>query len=588
MSRRQRRTRAKQARHLPTTSRRLGTVSGVALAASLLSGGIAEADTYQVNSTSDDAAKTTCDGTVADGCSLRGAILDANANSGVADTITFASTVTGTITLGGTRLPDITDQLDVQGPGADVLTISGNDASGIFYEDNDAPLSISGLTLSHGYSQPIGGLGNSDEGGAVRSDGAGSLTLLDMTIDDSRAFFGGGIVKENGPLVVRESTIYLNSASAYVGGIGTVNSTVTIADSTVSGNSATPGGADGAAGIAAYYGDLTVENSTVTGNDGGSGSGGVYAKDINPSLYSSIVAGNTGATSNDVRTETGTSGAGTFVNAKYSLIGDSSGFTLGGNSTDNILDKDPLLGPLADNGGPTPTHKPAGNSPVIDKGKNYNGTGNDQRGMPIYDDPSRANTVDGRDIGAVELQAGDVIPAPPPGSNGPADPAPVVTALSPSSGTGGTSVGISGKNFEHATQVLFGTTPATFAVDSFEHITAAAPGGLTGAVDVTVVNGSGGSANTAADQFTFVAPASPAVTPPASPPASPEVICRSVPNLLRHTLHGVRQLLKSHGCSDVPLTHKGHAKHPPSHVKSQSVAPGTTMHEGDRLKLKLH
>src|SRR5262245_45246285 len=63
--------------------------------------------------------------------SLRQAIDAANAAAG-ADQITFAANVTGTIVLTTGQLA-ITDSVSITGPGADDLTISGNNASRVFY-----------------------------------------------------------------------------------------------------------------------------------------------------------------------------------------------------------------------------------------------------------------------------------------------------------------------------------------------------------------------------------------------------------------------------------------------------------------------
>ena len=70
--------------------------------------------------------------TLADGVagSLRDAITQANAHAG-ADTIDFQPGLTGTIALTGGEL-DITDDLKINGPGADKLTVSGNNTSRIF------------------------------------------------------------------------------------------------------------------------------------------------------------------------------------------------------------------------------------------------------------------------------------------------------------------------------------------------------------------------------------------------------------------------------------------------------------------------
>jgi predicted phage tail component-like protein len=88
-------------------------------------------------------------------------------------------------------------------------------------------------------------------------------------------------------------------------------------------------------------------------------------------------------------------------------------------------------------------------------------------------------------------------------------PSPVVTGISPTTGTAGTSVVISGSDFTGATEVDFGGTPTSFTFNSDSQITATAPTG-TGAVDVTVTTASGTSAISSADQFDYaVAPSAP-------------------------------------------------------------------------------
>ncbi len=85
-------------------------------------------------------------------------------------------------------------------------------------------------------------------------------------------------------------------------------------------------------------------------------------------------------------------------------------------------------------------------------------------------------------------------------------PAPTVTGLSTAVGStaGGTIVTISGTNFTQVTGVSFGDQAATkFTLNDDGTITATAPGGPAGAVDVTVTTHGGTSAAVTADQFTF-------------------------------------------------------------------------------------
>ena len=87
--------------------------------------------------------------------------------------------------------------------------------------------------------------------------------------------------------------------------------------------------------------------------------------------------------------------------------------------------------------------------------------------------------------------------------------APTVTGVSPVSGptTGGTSVVITGTSFTGTTAVAFGTNGTmTYTVDSNTQITATAPAGAAGVVDVRVTNGVAQSAiNSPNDHFTYVA-----------------------------------------------------------------------------------
>ena len=100
------------------------------------------------------------------------------------------------------------------------------------------------------------------------------------------------------------------------------------------------------------------------------------------------------------------------------------------------------------------------------------------------------------------------------------DPLPALAGISPAAGpvAGGTSVTITGSGFTGASAVHFGSSTATFTVDSATKITAKAPARTAGAVDVTVTTPGGTSATGTADLFTYdpvpaVTGVSPAVGP---------------------------------------------------------------------------
>ncbi|AYV46331.1 hypothetical protein CFHF_15635 [Caulobacter flavus] len=100
-------------------------------------------------------------------------------------------------------------------------------------------------------------------------------------------------------------------------------------------------------------------------------------------------------------------------------------------------------------------------------------------------------------------------------------PAPTVTSISPTAGPtgGGTTVTITGTNLSGATAVTFGGTAATgFTVVNGTTISATAPAGAVGTVDVRVTAIGGTSATSAADQFTYVAaPTVTSISPTAGP-----------------------------------------------------------------------
>jgi hypothetical protein len=99
----------------------------------------------------------------------------------------------------------------------------------------------------------------------------------------------------------------------------------------------------------------------------------------------------------------GGSCSGIITNGGYNLDSDNTCFF--GTNNNSLSGVDPMLGPLADNGGPTKTHALLAGSPAIDKGNSFSAT-TDQRGLVR---PSNfvgiVNAADGSDIGAFELQA---------------------------------------------------------------------------------------------------------------------------------------------------------------------------------------
>lgn len=300
----------------------------------------AEPTTFTVNSNADLADRNLVDGRCLtvnpNECTLRAAIQQSNHTSG-GDTINFTSTITGTITLGLGELviDNEPDSLTINGPGARVLAVSGNNASRVFRLTDDASAAINNLRISNGKAATL-------NGGGISTDGD-LLALTNVTVSGNQATSGGGIYNSGNVLNLSKTT---------VGG----------------GNRATNGVGGG---IYNNGGALTLNNSTVSGNEVNNGDGGgIRNFSGTTSSRNTIVANNTAATGPDA--------SGTFSSEGNNLIGNTSGAV--GFDASDILNRNPLLGSLQDNGGSTDTHALLSRSPAIDKGTNTGCQSTDQRG----------------------------------------------------------------------------------------------------------------------------------------------------------------------------------------------------------------
>lgn len=194
---------------------------------------------------------------------------------------------------------------------------------------------------------------------------------------------GGAILDEGGDSIYLNSTLSENSMT--ISGAGTFN-----------------GG-----GAILSFGSSLITNLTIAGNDTNM-PGGAIRNDDQVQFKNTIVADN-------IATPAGNcAGTGTFVSAGFNL---ESANTCGFNGTGDLVNTDPQLGPLQDNGSatstPTPTQALAAGSPAVDAGSCTDIAGSaltiDQRGV------SRPQPAGGRcDIGAYELSAGAPPPPPPP------------------------------------------------------------------------------------------------------------------------------------------------------------------------------
>lgn len=405
--------------------------------------------------------------------SLAQAVADANANAnpGEIDYIRF-DPAPGTIAVDSTL--SVVEPLTIlgPGPGPDELVIVGASGARLFEATSD--LSIQRLTLANG-SAPGGGSGGAIlvEGGslvlghcvltgntATGSGGAvavfsANLAISDTALEGNAASLGGALYASNSTVDIIGSRFEQNAASAEGGAIAIDASTAFIDDSlfaeneasgaggaihadhadggppllsiqnsTISGNTAVVGGGLSAAGSSyAEFVHVTVAENTITGEPGGCSAAGVDACDLSGAglvlVESSILAGNLEGTAAGI--DLGGDALDLELEVRSSLIGILEGGVA--TSGEPIFGEDPLLGPLADNGGATRTHALLAGSPAIDLGENPGAAAYDQRGLGF---PRVIGAA--ADMGAYEWSpddgagqdggVGSVVPKGPGGSDG--------------------------------------------------------------------------------------------------------------------------------------------------------------------------
>ncbi len=374
-------------------------------------------------------------------CSLRDAMAAvAVGASSLTPIVNFAATMatsTGTITpsagnpatinidTGSTLYTDW--NMNIQGPGANLLSIASANLNQIFFFDSDGTsYTVSGLTIANGNSTNTDST-NSGGGGLANS---GTLTLTnDIFSGNSAPVYGsnnevGGAILNGYQLTVTNCAFTGNTASGPGGAIfNGGGGTASISGSTFSGNTASVNGGailnqniltvtnstftgnsakNSAGAIASGSGPLTVTNSTFSGNYAGKSAGGIgIGINSTLSLANSIVSGNwLGAAStvnnyDDLDDKTG--------NTTFST-GDNGGNIVGYYNSPTGTAPTPAinLAALGNYGGSTQTMIPLPGSPAICAGLAANvtniATATDQRGDPM--DPNcPASTVD---AGAVQ------------------------------------------------------------------------------------------------------------------------------------------------------------------------------------------
>ena len=350
-----------------------------------------------------------------------------------------AITSTGTFNISGSTLSDNTAAGGLGS--ADQDQFKANGAGGAIYSTGTLSLTTSSISGNTANASPIGGGDDTYGGSGGNSQGGGlfvqgTTTITNSTISGNTAQGGvgdapyhggtagpggsgqgGGIYSTAGMVTITNSTLALNAANGGAGGLGGYEggdggtggsgyggaidslASLVLFDSTVSGNSAAPG-------TGGALGNAFSDTGYFPGGPGRALGAGVTVAAAYCVAVNSIISGNqdTGAAEDDVQGEiTGAVIGSTAIYSVNNLIGTGSGLING--TGGNIVGVDnPMLSPLASNGGPTLTMLPLPTSPAVNSGSSASipaGITTDQRGSARIAGPSV-------DIGAVELQVGTV------------------------------------------------------------------------------------------------------------------------------------------------------------------------------------
>jgi hypothetical protein len=366
-------------------------------------------------------------------------------------TIDLSALTCSTITLVNGAIEPAGGVFTLRGPGMDRLTIDGNGNARILAGD---VATIDGLTLTDGHVSgndgAAGGCVYARIGVVLRASrvtgcvaegvnfatGGGIFAgyyvdVINSIVSNNTASAPGGFAEGGGVsatysrVSVERSTIEGNSAvglQSRGGGVFSIGVS-TAFYSTIVGNSAEMGGGWYSEGRGLYTSICIIGDSTISGNTAHGSGGGWLVDDTDVSVTSSTIVFN--------HAETGVVG-GLFlknVQAGFDGVGvDSSIIALNSagdpglsadfdtNSNDppfavgndNLFSElgrmqpghiigDPMLGPLAANGGRTLTHALLPGSPAIDTGNNIGSTDTDQRGAARW-------AGEAPDIGAYEVQ----------------------------------------------------------------------------------------------------------------------------------------------------------------------------------------
>jgi CSLREA domain-containing protein len=355
----------------------------------------ASAKTFRVNTTADTVDKKPGDGTCADvndQCSLRAAVMEANALSGQ-DTILLGKGIylrtidnlNGDENASAEGDLDIVDDVIIQGISANQSIIDADQKDRVFHV-LVGRAEFRNVTIRNGFYTDF----SFGFGGGINQESGTTLVINNSVLSDNNAFYGGALNVGEGITTIENTALIHNRAS----GGGAISACVTYAqmniiNSTISGNYGETGGAIftqiwAVDRSGTYATGLHISNTTITDNESVI-TGGIFNIGTGVLISNSILAGNRGRAPDcnpSIKSSQG-----------HNLLGNSFRCNFLSAEGDKIGTPDapinPLLAPLADNGGPSPTHALLPKSPAIEAGNpappgSVDGAceATDQRGVP--------------------------------------------------------------------------------------------------------------------------------------------------------------------------------------------------------------
>jgi len=355
---------------------------------------------------------------------------------------------------------NVTKELTLQGAGVGSTIVDGGGTARVLSVNPNGAADVSNITLRNGHSTYGGGIHNmgaltltrsavfsnavSFSGGGIFNANGATMVISDCIVSDNRSEEkGAGIFNFNSALTVVRSTMMSNIAALHGGGLESVGGTLTVDGSTIRknralGDYAVGGGlfndseatlsrvtiaentSNDRGGGLFNQGPMTLTNVTISGNAaGGQGGGVLHSGAFTLTVVNCTVANNsilTGSGAGGIHLASPAFVENTLLadndNGNCDIVDDNliskghnldSGDTCDLSAAGDIAGTASLIGPLADNGGPstgleeaTLTQALLGGSPAIDAGVCVPGVATDQRGVarPQGDDC---------DIGAYEF-----------------------------------------------------------------------------------------------------------------------------------------------------------------------------------------